>query len=256
MALALECETCSDVGRRANNEDAAYASPRMAAVADGLGGAAAGEVASRTVIDTLARLDDRPGDRAPEAALQDAVSESNRTIASMAGSDPDMAGMSTTLTAVALADDERFVVTNVGDSRTYLLRDGELTQLTRDDSLVQLLVDAGEITAEEARRHPRRSVVLDALDGRERRDAPLTSIEARPGDRLLLCSDGLSDAVEDGAIATALATPSRRECTGRLIELALAAGGQDNISVVVADVVWKPERPGRWARTPAGAARA
>jgi protein phosphatase len=256
MALALECETRSDVGRRSNNEDAAYASARMAAVADGLGGAAAGEVASRTVIEALARLDERDAEAAPESALQDAVSQSNRTIGSMATSDPDLAGMSTTLTAVALADDDRLVVTNVGDSRTYLLRDGELTQVTRDDSLVQLLVDAGEITAEEARRHPRRSVVLDALDGQERREAPLTSIEARPGDRLLLCSDGLSDAVEDGAIATALAIPSRSECSARLVELALAAGGQDNISVVVADVVWHREGPGRWARTPAGAARA
>src|SRR4051812_43682453 len=256
MGLALECETRSDVGRRSTNEDAAYASSRMAAVADGLGGAAAGEVASRTVIDALARLDERRADGALETALQDAVSQSNREISSMGASDPDVAGMSTTLTAIALADDERLVVTNIGDSRTYLRRDGEVTQLTRDDSLVQMLVDAGEITAEQARRHPRRSVVLDALDGRERREAPLTSIEARPGDRLLLCSDGLSDAVEDDAIATALALPSRREATDRLIDLALAGGGQDNISVVVADVVWQREGPGRWARrTPSTAAR-
>jgi protein phosphatase len=228
----------------------------MAAVADGLGGAAAGEVASRTVIDVLARLDESRADGAPESALQDAVSQGNSAISSMAASDPDMAGMGTTLTAIALAHDERLVVTSIGDSRSYLLRDGELTRLTRDDSLVQVLVDAGEITAEQARRHPRRSVVLDALDGQERRDAPLTSIEARPGDRVLLCSDGLSDAIDDGAIATALAIASRRECTDRLIELALAAGGQDNISVVVADVVWKRDGPGRWTRTPAGAARA
>jgi serine/threonine protein phosphatase PrpC len=254
MALALECETRSDVGHRSTNEDAAYASPRMAAIADGLGGAAAGEVASRAVVDALARLDERRADGALETALQDAVSQSNGAISSMAASDPDKTGMSTTLTAVALANDERLVVTNIGDSRTYLLRDGELTQLTRDDSLVQMLVDAGEITAEQARRHPRRSVLLDALDGRERPDAPLTSIEARPGDRILLCSDGLSDAVEDAAIATALAIPSRAECTDRLIELALAAGGQDNISVVVADVAWRREGAGRWARTPAGAA--
>jgi serine/threonine protein phosphatase PrpC len=236
MALALECETRSDVGHRPTNEDAAFASARLAAVADGLGGAAAGEVASRTVIEALARLDARRANGALENELREAVSRSNRAISSMAASDPDKAGMSTTLTAVALADDERLVVTNIGDSRTYLRRDGELTQLTRDDSLVQMLVDAGQITAEEARRHPRRSVLLDALDGQERRDVPLTSFEARPGDRLLLCSDGLSDAVEDDAIATALAITSRRECAERLIALALAAGGRDNISVVVADV--------------------
>src|SRR4051794_33184636 len=230
MALALECETRSDVGHRPTNEDAAFASARLAAVADGLGGAAAGEVASRTVIEALARLDARRADGALENALREAVSRSNRAISSMAASDPDKAGMSTTLTAVALADDERLVVTNIGDSRTYLRRDGELMQLTRDDSLVQLLVDAGQITAEEARRHPHRSVVLDALDGQERREAPLTSVEARPGDRLLLCSDGLSDVVEDDAIGAALAITSRRACSDRLIELALAAGGKDNIS--------------------------
>src|SRR3954452_20524630 len=256
MGLALECETRSDVGRRSNNEDAAYASPRMAAIADGLGGAAPGEVASRAVVDALARLDERRADGALETALQGAVSQSNGAISSMAASDPDMAGMSTTLTAVALADDERLVVTNIGDSRTYLLRDGELTQLTRDDSLVQMLVDSGQITAEEARRHPHRSVVLDALAGQERREAPLTSVEARPGDRLLLCSDGLSDVVEDDAIGAALAITSRRACSDRLIELALAAGGKDNISVVVADVVWQREGPGRWARrSPAAATR-
>ena len=256
MALALESETRSDVGRRPNNEDAAYASPRMAAVADGLGGAAAGEVASRTVIDALARLDEGRTDGALESALQDAVCSSNETISSMAQADPDKAGMSTTLTAIALADDDRYVVTNIGDSRTYLLRDGELSQVTRDDSLVQLLVDAGEITAEEARHHPRRSVVLDALDGSQRRDAPLTSLEARPGDRLLLCSDGLSDVVEDGAIAAALAIPSRAQCADRLVELALEAGGRDNVSVVVADVVWHRDGGARWARTPTRAARA
>ena len=256
MALALECETRSDVGRRADNEDAAYASPRMAAVADGLGGSAAGEVASSAVIEALARLDER--DQALEDGLQDAVSESNRAISSMVAACPEMSGMSTTLTAIALAGDDRFVVTNIGDSRTYLLRDGELTQLTRDDSLVQTLVDAGEITAEQARSHPRASVLLDALDGQERRDAPLTSIEARPGDRLLLCSDGLSDVVHDRAILAALAIRSRRECADRLIELALAAGGQDNVSVVVADVVLQragritepssvSPKPGLWA---------
>src|SRR3954465_5135633 len=106
MALGLECETRSDVGHRPTNEDAAYASARMAAVADGLGGAAAGEVASRTVVEALARADERGGGGRPlEGALQDAVSESNRAISSMAASEPDKAGMSTTLTAIALAGD-------------------------------------------------------------------------------------------------------------------------------------------------------
>src|SRR3954449_883455 len=122
-ALALESAVRSEVGPvRDNNEDAAYASPRLAAVADGLGGEAAGEVASQAVVDALARLDEGREDGALESALQEAVSRGNEAISSMSASDPDKSGMSTTLTAIALADDERLVVTNIGDSRTYLLR--------------------------------------------------------------------------------------------------------------------------------------
>ena len=141
--------------------------------------------------------------------------------------------MGTTLTAVAI--DDTYTVANIGDSRAYLLRDGELTQITRDDSLVQELIDTGQLDPREARDHPRRSVVLAALDGHPARTARVTRVQARAGDRLLVCSDGLSDLVDDEDLLAALSLPSREECADRLVELALAAGGRDNVSVIVAD---------------------
>ena len=244
--LALDCVGRSDVGRRRNNEDAWFASPRLAAVADGVGGAAAGEVASRTIIDALVSLDKRRLDDPLDQALADAVRFGNQTIGFIAECRPPMAGMSTTLTAVALSDDGEYLVANVGDSRTYLLRDGELLRLTRDDSLVQGLIDAGEITLEEARTHPQRSVVLCALDGSRDWVPALRSLEARLGDRLLLCSDGLSDVLGDDAIAAALRHPSRDAAAQRLVELALQAGARDNVSVVVADAVPRRDPSAAW----------
>src|SRR4051812_39212319 len=144
-ALALECATRSDVGRRRNNEDALYASPRLAAVADGVGGHAAGEVASQWIIQALKQLDNSRLAKPLPAALADAVAWGNQTIGFVAECRPHTAGMSTTLTAVALGDDGAYVLANIGDSRTYLLRAGELTQLTRDDSFVQYMVDSGQL---------------------------------------------------------------------------------------------------------------
>ena len=141
-----------------------FASPRLAAVADGVGGAAAGEVASRALINALVHVDKCRLQGCVEDALVEGIARGNETIGFIAACRPAMAGMSTTVTAVALGD-EGCVVANVGDSRTYLLRDGALTQLTRDDSWVQLMLDAGELTPDEARDHPRRSLVLAALDG-------------------------------------------------------------------------------------------
>jgi PPM family protein phosphatase len=245
--LSLACAARSDVGRvRANNEDAVYASPRLAAVADGVGGAAAGEVASRAVIDALVHLDKcrLRGPLAP--ALAAAVADGNERVGFIARCRPSMTGMSTTLTAVALGDDG-YVVANVGDSRTYLLRDGALTRLTRDDSFVQLMVDSGQLTLAEALAHPQRALVLESLDGDPARRPTLTRIEARLGDRLLLCSDGLTDLVEEAAIATALREPEPARCAERLVGLALAAGGRDNVSAVVADVVARRDPAAGWA---------
>jgi PPM family protein phosphatase len=246
--LALEYTIRTDVGPvRENNEDSAYASPRLAAVADGVGGAAAGEVASRAAIDALVHLDRCRLDGPLGDALAAAVVTGNERIGFIASCRPATAGMSTTLTAVALGDDG-YVVTNVGDSRTYLLRDGALSRLTRDDSLIQRLVETGAVTAAEARTHPQRSVVLDALDGAPGRTPPaVTTLAARAGDRLLLCSDGLSDYVDDERIGAALRDiPSREACAERLVAAALAAGARDNVSVVVADVAPRRDPAAGW----------
>jgi protein phosphatase len=145
--------------------------------------------------------------------------------------------MSTTLTAIALGEDNALVVANIGDSRTYLLRDGALTQLTRDDSFVQELVERGHITAEQARTHPSRSLVLQALDGDPERRPAIARLAAKAGDRLLLCSDGLSDVLDDDVILDVLAGERSREaCADRLVELALEHGARDNVSVVIADL--------------------
>jgi serine/threonine protein phosphatase PrpC len=247
-ALTLEAATRSDTGPvRPNNEDAVFAGPRLVAVADGVGGAAAGEVASRLAIDAVAHLAGRRVDAPLPDALADAVAEANATIGFVASCRPLLAGMSTTLTAVALADDGGYVLANVGDSRMYLLRDGELSQLSRDDSLVQLLIDQGRLTDAEARGHPQRSVVTEALDGAPRARAATATFEARAGDRLLLCSDGLSDVLDDDAIARGLREPSRERCAERLVAEALAAGARDSVSVVVADVVERPDDGAAWA---------
>ncbi len=238
--LAFDGVVRSDPGPRPNNEDACYSSDRLLAVADGVGGAAAGEVASQAVINAVIALDKRRLDRPLERALEESVAWGNQSVGFIAECRQKMRGMSTTLTAVALSDDGRYLVSNVGDSRTYLLRDATLTQLTRDDSLVQELIDSGALSAEDARTHPRRSVVLRALDGNPEIDPAVEVVDARTGDVLLLCSDGLSDFVDDREIASVLRQLTRAEAAKRLVEVALEAGARDNVSVVVADVLEHP----------------
>lgn len=245
-ALMLRGAVATDTGPvRAENEDSAFASPRLVAVADGVGGAAAGEVASAAVIDQLILMDKCRLEATLDVALERAVASGNASVGFIADCRPRMAGMSTTLTAVALGHDD-YVIANLGDSRAYLLRDGELTQLTRDDSYVQELLEIGAIDTAEARRHPQRSVVLEALDGDPVRTPAIAGRPARIDDRLLLCSDGLSDFVDDDAIASALTIRSRQRCARKLVELALAAGGSDNVSVVVADVVHRDTEASGW----------
>ena len=246
MGLILQATARTDAGRRANNEDSVFASPRMAAVAEGVGGAVAGEVASQAVINALVHLDKCRLEGRLEDALARAVGYGNETIGFIAECRPQTAGMSTTLTALALADEGDYALINIGDSRTYLLRDGELSRLTRDDSLVQELLDGGHLTEEQARAHPQRSLVLQSLDGRAREPAPVTTFAAREGDRLLLCSDGLTDVVGDDEIAATLAHGPADGCAERLVELALAAGARDNVTVVVADVVPRDEPSPAW----------
>lgn len=236
MTLVLRYEARSDRGLvRANNEDSVYAGARLLALADGMGGHAAGEVASQLVIAALAHLDDDEPGGDLLAKLDQAVREGNAAIAAHVESDPELEGMGTTLTAILFAGNKLGLV-HIGDSRGYLLRDGELTQITKDDTFVQTLVDEGRITAEEAHSHPQRSLIMRALTGHDV-EPTLIMREARAGDRYLLCSDGLSDPVSQDTILEALQMPDTAESADRLIELALRGGGPDNVTVVVADVV-------------------
>ncbi|ANE78371.1 serine/threonine protein phosphatase [Mycobacterium adipatum] len=236
MTLVLRYAARSDRGLvRANNEDSVYAGARLLALADGMGGHAAGEVASQLVIAALAHLDDdEPGGDLLNK-LNVAVHEGNSAIAAHVEADPELEGMGTTLTAILFAGG-RLGLVHIGDSRGYLMRDGELTQITKDDTFVQTLVDEGRITAEEAHSHPQRSLIMKALTGHEVEPA-LIMREAKVGDRYLLCSDGLSDPVSQETIAEAMQIPDVTDAADRLIELALRGGGPDNVTVVVADVV-------------------
>jgi protein phosphatase len=236
MSLVLRYAARSDRGLvRANNEDSVYAGARLLALADGMGGHAAGEVASQLVIAALAHLDDDEPGGDLLSQLNSAVHEGNSAIAAHVEADPELEGMGTTLTAILFAGN-RLGLVHVGDSRGYLLRDGELTQITKDDTFVQTLVDEGRITAEEAHSHPQRSLIMRALTGHEV-EPTLTVREAHAGDRYLLCSDGLSDPVSHETILDALQIADVTESADRLIEMALRGGGPDNVTVVVADVV-------------------
>ncbi len=237
MTLRLRTAVLSDLGLlRSNNEDAAHAGRRILAVADGIGGAPAGELASDIVIRALRGLEDGAEPDDPEEALRAALAEANRQIERAASDDPARQGMGTTITALMVTGD-RFVLLHVGDSRGYLLRDGTLTRLTRDDTFVQELVDRGVIDAADVRDHPQRSIITQAVQGGEF-DASVTALTPRTGDRYLLCSDGLSDYVSEESIGQALALcPEPQPCTERLVRLALRASAPDNVTVLVCDVV-------------------
>jgi protein phosphatase len=238
MALALRYAARSDIGLlREGNEDSGYAGPRLLVLADGMGGHAAGEVASSVAVAMLASLDDdSPGPDILDR-LSSAVLDANNHLRDMVLGDPDLEGMGTTLTALLRAG-SRFGLVHVGDSRCYLLRGEKLQQITKDHTFVQTLVDDGRITAEEASHHPQRNVIVRALDGREDVELDLSLREAKVGDRYLLCSDGLSDVLSDETLRDTLAgadTPDR--AAEELVELALRGGGPDNITAIVADVV-------------------
>ncbi|MBS5167549.1 protein phosphatase 2C domain-containing protein, partial [Corynebacterium sp.] len=203
MSLALNYTARSDRGLiRQNNEDSAYAGSRLLALADGMGGHAAGEIASQLMIAAVSRLDnDQPGPDLLES-LRSACMEGNNSIADEIEQNPSTQGMGTTLTAL-LFDGTRLGMCHVGDSRGYLLRDGELIRITRDDTYVQSLVDEGNLTEEEAAIHPQRSLILKALTGRPV-EPTLSYRDVHEGDRYLLCSDGLSDPVSADTIKDVL----------------------------------------------------
>ncbi len=236
MSLALRYAVRSDRGLvRSNNEDSVYAGPRLLAIADGMGGHAAGEVASKLVVGSLEHLDeDRPLDDLI-ATLRDAVQDANLGLREAVASDDKLDGMGTTLTALRFVRGQVGLV-HVGDSRAYLLRGGILAQITHDDTYVQSLVDSGRLTMEEAAHHPRKSVILRALTGADV-DPDVSIREARAGDRYLLCTDGLTDVVTAETLADTLSDGTPQDAADRLVELALRGGGPDNVTCIVADVI-------------------
>jgi serine/threonine protein phosphatase PrpC len=236
MTLTLRYAARSDRGLiRGGNQDSVYAGPRLLAVADGMGGMAAGDVASNIVIAAMAPLDEDVPGNAMIDALRAAVDNANQQIRDTVEANPAMEGMGTTLTAMLFAG-SKFGMVHIGDSRAYLLRDGEFGQVTKDDTYVQMLVDEGRISLEEADSHPQRHLLFRALDGRDAE--PEYSIrQATPGDRYLLCSDGLSSVVSAETIEATLREYTQPDqCAERLVQLALRGGGPDNITVIVADV--------------------
>jgi len=203
-------------------------------VADGMGGMAAGDVASNIVIGAMAPLDeDVPGDALVDA-LRASVDTANQQLRDTVDANPHLEGMGTTLTAT-LFSGSKIGMVHIGDSRAYMLRDGEFAQITKDDTYVQMLVDEGRISAEEASSHPQRSLLTRALDGRDI-DPEYSVRQVLPGDRYLICSDGLSGVVSAETIAETLREyVDPQQCVERLVQLALRGGGPDNITVVVAD---------------------
>jgi serine/threonine protein phosphatase PrpC len=225
--LALRSAAKSDIGLlRSGNEDSAYAGPNLLVVADGMGGHAAGEVASAAVVARFALLDELELSPAEAlAALSATAEEANDTVLELMTADEELG--------------DRIALVHVGDSRAYLLRDGELSQLTHDHTYVQTLVDAGRITADEAVVHPRRNLLMRAIDGSPPVEADLSIREARLGDRYLLCSDGLSGVLPESDLAEVLCLGDPTGAVTALVERALAAGAPDNVTCVVADVVEK-----------------
>ncbi|WP_326698602.1 protein phosphatase 2C domain-containing protein [Streptomyces sp. NBC_01754] len=238
MSLSLRFAAGSHKGMiREGNEDSGYAGPRLLAIADGMGGQAAGEVASSEVISTLVQLDDDVPGSDILTSLGTAVRRANDQLRVMVEEDPQLEGMGTTLTAL-LWTGQRLGLVHVGDSRAYLLRDGVLTQITQDHTWVQRLVDEGRITEEEATTHPQRSLLMRALGSGDHVEPDLSIREVRAGDRYLICSDGLSGVVSHQTMEETLASyQGPQETIQDLIQLALRGGGPDNITCIVADVL-------------------
>lgn len=236
--LSLRFVGRSEIGMvRKNNEDSGYATGNLLVVADGMGGHSAGELASAaTVVAVVAACENSSETDDLLELLANAVVTSGEYIADVVASNRELTGMGTTLTAIAMRD-ERIAMAHVGDSRAYLIRDGELQQITKDHTYVQSLVDSGQITLAEAAVHPRRNLLMRAIDGIHAVDVDLSVREARLGDRYLLCSDGLCGVVSEETITAALENIDLTGAVTELIEAALAAGAPDNVTVIVADVV-------------------
>jgi protein phosphatase len=236
MRLSLRYAALSDVGRvRRDNQDSGFASPHLLVIADGVGGAARGDIASSTAVQILRRLDE-PAPEDMLEAMAGAIHRAHDRIAELVEEDPELEGTSTTVTA-ALFNGSRIAVGHVGDSRGYILRGGTLSQLTKDHTFVQSLIDEGRITEEEARTHPHRNLILRAVDGVHDTEPDLFMVDVVPGDRILLCSDGCSGVLDHDRLSDILGTGSADYAAVELVRASLDAGSTDNITCVVADVV-------------------
>ncbi|GGF36734.1 Stp1/IreP family PP2C-type Ser/Thr phosphatase [Subtercola lobariae] len=239
MALVTESAAVSHVGKvRSNNQDSGYAGQSLFAVADGMGGHAGGDVASALALNKLLEIDGEYSSAVDaEFALQEAIVSANAILAEAVYEHPELTGMGTTLSALVRVG-HSVALAHIGDSRIYRYRDGKLTQITTDHTFVQRLVDNGRITAEEAKVHPRRSVLMRVLgDVDSTPDVDLQVMDTRPNDRWLLCSDGLTGVVENEDIAKTLAdNASPQTVADVLVKEALDHGAPDNVTVVIVDI--------------------
>lgn len=237
MAFSLDYRAHSEIGLvRKNNQDSGYVSPHMVLVADGMGGAAAGDLASTVAVQQIRKIDgEHPLDDA-HTVLAGALSRANDTISDLVDADPALDGMGTTVTG-ALLSGTQLAMIHIGDSRAYLWRGGRLARLTHDHSWVQSLVDEGKISEADAAVHPHRSLLLKVLNGQANHEPDLDTVQLALDDRLLFCSDGLCGFVDEAEIARILDGTSLDEAVERLTAAAHRGGGADNITVLLADVL-------------------
>jgi PPM family protein phosphatase len=237
MTLQLRYVAHSEVGLiRKNNQDSGYASPHLLLVADGMGGAAAGDLASAVAIDTIRKIEAPTKGEQMLEVLADAIHDANAKIAELIESDVSLEGMGTTVTG-AMFDGVELGLAHIGDSRAYLFRDGRLERLTHDHTWVQSLVDDGKISETEAAMHPHRSLLLKVLNGQPTNDPDLIRVPVKAGDRFMFCSDGVCGLIDEEVIEAALQIPDLDKAVERLVAESLHEGGIDNITVIVADVV-------------------
>ncbi|HEY6811183.1 MAG TPA: protein phosphatase 2C domain-containing protein [Propionibacteriaceae bacterium] len=237
MTLQLKYVAHSEIGLiRKNNQDSGYASPHLLLVADGMGGAAAGDLASAVAIDTIRKVEAPTDGGQMLDVLAHAIHDANDKIAELIESDVSLEGMGTTVTG-AMFDGVELGLAHIGDSRAYLFRDSRLQRLTHDHTWVQSLVDDGKISETEAAMHPHRSLLLKVLNGQPTNDPDLAMVSVKAGDRLMFCSDGVCGLIDDDVIEAALEIPDLDQAVERLVTESLHEGGIDNITVIVADVV-------------------
>ncbi len=240
--LFLQYSAISDVGRiRKENQDSGYAGPWLLTVCDGVGGAVRGDLASSTAVQALRKLDAGPSDDLL-GQVAGAIHRADDRIAELIDDDPALNGTSTTAT-VLLFDGANVAVGHLGDSRAYLLRGGELRQLTRDHTFVQSLIDEGRITEEQSRTHPHRNLILKAVDGIRHEEPDLFEFAVEVGDRLFVCSDGACGVLDDARLEDILRSGTPDYAAVELVRASLEAGSTDNVTCIVAEVIAQAPEP-------------